>query len=240
MNLKYICSARGSDEPLETPVVFVIDTDPSVRDALDSLIRSAGWQPVTATSAEEFLTFPRLVTAGCLVTEVQLTGCSGLELQRRVGERTELPIIFMSTRPDIRAAVQAMKAGALEFLTKPLVAEVMSDAIRAAIERSRAALRHVAHMRALQERYELLSRREREVMSLLVNGCLNKQVGGELGISEITVKAHRGRMMRKMKASSFAELVTMAANLRRDISVSSAGFDVARSTNANHQHRATA
>jgi FixJ family two-component response regulator len=242
MNLKYICSARGSHEPLQTPVVFVVDSDASVRDALDSLIRSAGWQPITATSAEEFLTFPRIMTPGCLVTELQLPGWSGLDLQRRVSERTELPIIFMSTRPDFRAAVQAMKAGALEFLTKPLMEEVTREAIRVAIERSRAALRHVAQTRALQERYELLSRREREVMSLLVNGCLNKQVGGELGISEITVKAHRGRMMRKMKASSFAELVTMAGSLRRDISVTTAEFDaiVAESSEGMLQHRAIA
>lgn len=224
MNLKYICSARGLQESLQIPVVYVVDSDPCVREALDSLIRSAGWQPIAATSAEEFLTFPRIVTPGCLVTELQLPGWSGLDLQRRVSERTELPILFMGTRPDILAVVQAMKAGALDFLTKPFVAEVMRDAIRAAIESSRAALRHDAQIRALQERYELLSRREREVMSLLVTGCLNKQVGGELGISEITVKAHRGRMMRKMRASSFAELVTMAASLRGDISVNTAGF----------------
>jgi FixJ family two-component response regulator len=200
---------------MQTPIVYVVDTDDSVREALESIIRSAGWQPVTATSAEEFLTFPRIVAPGCLVTELQLPGVSGLELQRRVGERAELPVVFMSGRPDIRAAVQAMKAGALEFLTKPFMPESVRDAMRIAVERSREALRHVEQMRALQERYDLLSRREREVMSLLVCGWLNKQVGGELGISEITVKAHRGRMMRKMQAGSFAELVTMAASLRQ-------------------------
>jgi FixJ family two-component response regulator len=198
----------------ETPVVFVVDSDASVRQAIASIVCSAGWQAITATSAEEFLAVPRIVAPGCLVTELSLPGASGLELQRRVCARAELPVIFMSTRPDIQAAVQAMKAGALEFLTKPFLPECMREALRAAIERSHAALRHRAQMQALQERYDLLSRREREVMSLLVCGCLNKQVGCELGISEITVKAHRGRMMRKMRASSFAELVTMAASLR--------------------------
>jgi FixJ family two-component response regulator len=214
MNLNHICSARGSCESHATPVVFVVDSDATVREALDSIVRSAGWQPITATSAEEFLTFPRIVAPGCLVTELQLPGLSGLELQRLIGGRGELPVIFMSTRADIQAAIQAMKAGALEFLIKPFLPELLREAMRAAVERSHVALLHLARKRALQERYELLSRREREVMSLLVCGWLNKQVGGELGISEITVKAHRGRMMRKMKASSFAELVTMAASLR--------------------------
>jgi FixJ family two-component response regulator len=214
MNLNHICAARGSHESCATPLVFVVDSDASVREALDSIIRSAGWQPITAASAEEFLAFPRVVAPGCLVTELSLPGWSGLELQRQVGDRAELPVIFMSTCAEIRPAVQAMKAGALEFLTKPFLPELLREAIRAAVERSAAALRHLARMQALQRRYELLSRREREVMSLLVCGWLNKQVGGELGISEITVKAHRGRMMRKMQASSFAELVTMAASLR--------------------------
>jgi FixJ family two-component response regulator len=215
MNLNRICAARGSQEALEIPIVFVVDSDTSVREALESIIRSAGWQPITAGSAEEFLAFPRIIGASCLVSELHLPGWSGLELQRRVAARAELPMIFMSTCPDIQAAVQAMKAGALEFLTKPFMPDLLRDAMRAAVERSRAVLRHQAQTLALQERYELLSRREREVMSLLVCGWLNKQVGGELGISEITVKAHRGRMMRKMKAGSFAELVTMAANLGR-------------------------
>jgi FixJ family two-component response regulator len=214
MNLNHICAARGSHESFATPLVFVVDSDASVREALDSIIRSAGWQPITASSAEEFLAFPRVVAPGCLVTELSLPGWSGLELQRQVGDRAELPVIFMSTCAEIRPAVQAMKAGALEFLTKPFLPELLREAIRAAVERSAAALRHLARMQALQRRYELLSRREREVMSLLVCGWLNKQVGGELGISEITVKAHRGRMMRKMQAGSFAELVTMAASLR--------------------------
>jgi FixJ family two-component response regulator len=202
-------------QPLETPVVYVVDTDASVRDALESIIRSAQWQPVMASSAEELLALPRMVAPGCLVTELELPGLSGLDLQRRVGDRAELPVIFMSSRPDIGAAVQAMKAGALEVLTKPFMPDSLREALRTAVQRSRAVLGHIEQTRALQERYELLSRREREVMSLLVSGWLNKQVGGELGISEITVKAHRGRMMRKMQAGSFAELVTMAASLRQ-------------------------
>jgi FixJ family two-component response regulator len=216
MNLNHICSARGSHESFAAPFVYVVDGDVSVRDTLDSIVRSAGWQLIGAASAEEFLALPRAVAPGCLVTELLLPGLNGLELQRRVCDRAELPVIFMSTRPEIHAAVQAMKAGALEFLTKPFLPDLLREALGAAMERSKAALRHLAHMRALQERYELLSRREREVMSLLVCGWLNKQVGGELGISEITVKAHRGRMMRKMQAGSFAELVTMAASLNRD------------------------
>ena len=201
-------------DSVAAPLVFVVDGDASVREALDSIIRSAGWQPIAATSAEEFLSYPRVVAPGCLITEMKLPGWSGLELQRQVGHRAELPVIFMSSCPEIRAAVQAMKAGALEFLTKPFLPDLLRDAIRAAVERSEAALRRLARIQALQERYDLLSRREREVMRLLVCGWLNKQVGGELGISEITVKAHRGRMMRKMQAGSFAELVTMAASLR--------------------------
>lgn len=215
MNLKHTCPGRGGlYPPPETPVVFVVDGDESVRDALAALIRSAGWEPRTAASAGEFLEQDRVVTPSCLIVELQLPGSSGLDLQRLVADRTDMPIIFMSGRVDIQATVQAMKRGAFEFLTKPVVPEVMLDAIRGALERSQAALRQLTQIHALQQRYESLSRREREVMSLLVVGRLNKQVGGELGISEITVKAHRGRMMRKMHASSFAELVTMAASLR--------------------------
>lgn len=215
MNLKYTCSGRSGLYPSpETPVVFVVDGDESVRDALAALIRSAGWEPRTAASAREFLEQDRVVTPSCLIVELQLPGSSGLDLQRLVADRTDMPIIFMSGRVDIQATVQAMKRGAFEFLTKPVVPEVMLDAIRGALERSQAALRQLTQIHALQQRYESLSRREREVMGLLVVGRLNKQVGGELGISEITVKAHRGRMMRKMHASSFAELVTMAGSLR--------------------------
>ena len=167
-----------------------------------------------AASAAEFLAQERAITPSCLLVELELPGSSGLELQKLVADRTDMPIIFMSARADIQATVQAMKRGAFEFLVKPLMPEVLLDAIRGALERSEAALRQLTQMHALQERFESLSRREREVMGLLVRGRLNKQVGGELGISEITVKAHRGKMMRKMRASSFAELVTMAASLR--------------------------
>ena len=214
MNLKYTCSARAVCPSPEIPVVFVVDGDEEVRDALARLIRSAGWEPRTAASAREFLQQERVVTPSCLIVELDLPGSSGLELQRLVADRTDMPVIFMSRRADIQATVRAMKGGAFEFFTKPVAPEVLLDALRGAMERSQAALRQLTRIHALQERYESLSRREREVMSLLVVGRLNKQVGGELGISEITVKAHRGRMMRKMHASSFAELVTMAASLR--------------------------
>ena len=215
MNFRHACPVRSSSKSLEAPIVFIVDGDASVREALDALVRSAGWQPRTACSAEEFLARPRAMTPSSLLVELNLPGLSGLELQKLVLDRLEMPIIFMSNRTDVQATVQAMKAGAFEFLTKPLAGDVMLYAIRQAIERSQAALRHLAQTRALAERYESLSRREREVMSLVVSGRLNKQVGGELGISEITVKAHRGKMMRKMQASSVAELVNMAASLRR-------------------------
>ena len=214
MNLKYTCSGKSLLESVETPVVFVVDSDSASRETLDTLIRSAGWQPCMAASAEEFLARPHVVAPCCMLVELDLPGASGLELQRVVFDRTEMPVIFMSSNADIPATVQAMKGGAFEFLTKPFVSHVLIDAIGGAIERSYSAIRHLSQIRGLQRRYESLSRREREVMSLVVSGRLNKQVGGELGISEITVKAHRGKMMRKMKAGSFAELVTMAASLR--------------------------
>jgi FixJ family two-component response regulator len=216
MNLKYTCSARRPQQSPAAPVVFVVDADEAVRSVLAQTIRAAGWEPRAAGCAEEFLSQERAMTPSCLLVELDLPGASGLDLQKRVADRAEMPIIFMSARADIQATVQAMKAGAFEFLTKPVASEVLLDAIRGALERSETAMRALTRMNALQERYETLSRREREVMGLLVRGRLNKQVGGELGISEITVKAHRGRMMRKMHASSFAELVTMAASLRGD------------------------
>ena len=224
MNLKYTFSAHHPCPSPEIPVVFVVDADRSLREALAALIHSAGWQAQTCASAEEFLQHERTTTLSCLLVELDLPGSNGLELQRLVAARTDLPIIFMSARTDIQATVRAMKAGAFEFFTKPIVPEVLLDAIRGALERSEAALRQLTQIHALQERYESLSRREREVMSLLVRGRLNKQVGGELGISEITVKAHRGRMMRKMHASSFAELVTMAGSLRGGLGAAVADF----------------
>ena len=197
-----------------TPIVFVVDDDISVRESLELLIRSEGWQPETFESAQEFLAHPRALVPSCLVLDVSLPGLNGLELQKRVAiERTDVPIIFITGYGDVPMTVQAMKAGAVEFLTKPFSDHVLLSAIRNAIERSQTALRHEAAMRALRDRYASLTRREREVMVLVASGLLNKQVGGELGISEITVKAHRGQVMQKMKADSFAELVKMAARL---------------------------
>jgi len=198
-----------------TPIVFVVDDDVSVRESLESLIRCAGWEPETFASAQEFLSRPRVLAPSCLVLDVTLPDLNGLDLQKRVAvDRIDMPIIFITGYGDVPMTVQAMKAGAVEFLTKPFGDDVLLSAIRHAIERSRIALAHEAEIRALRDRHVSLSRREREVMALVVSGLLNKQVGGELGISEITVKAHRGRVMRKMKAGSLADLVNMAARLR--------------------------
>jgi FixJ family two-component response regulator len=196
-----------------TSIVFVVDDDVSVRESLELLIRTVGWQPETFASALDFLARPRPTVPCCLVLDVTLPGLSGLELQQQLTERTDMPIIFITGHGDVPMTVQAMKAGAVEFLTKPFTNEVLLDAIGGAIERSRTAVRQESEMRALRTSYASLTPREREVMGLVVSGLLNKQVGGELGISEITVKAHRGQMMRKMKAESLPELVTMAARL---------------------------
>jgi FixJ family two-component response regulator len=194
-------------------IVFVVDDDVSVRESLELLIRTAGWQSATFASAQDFLSYPRATVPSCLVLDVTLPGLNGLELQQQIADRTEMPIIFITGHGDVPMSVRAMKAGAVEFLTKPFTDDVLLIAIDSAIERSRAALRRNSEMGALKHRFESLTPREREVMTLVVSGLLNKQVGGELGISEITVKAHRGQVMRKMKAESLPDLVTMAARL---------------------------
>lgn len=196
------------------PIVFVVDDDVSVRESLELLLDNEGWQPKAFASAQEFLGSPRAMVPSCLLLDISLPGLNGLELQKRVAvERTDMPIIFITGYGDIPKTVQAMKAGAVEFLTKPFNDEILLTAIRQALERSRLALVEEAEMQKLRNRYASLTPREREVMALVVSGLLNKQVGGELGISEITVKAHRGQVMQKMKANSVADLVRMAGRL---------------------------
>jgi FixJ family two-component response regulator len=196
-----------------TPIVFVVDDDISVREALELLLKDAGWQPLMFESAPSFLAHPRPNAPSCLVLDVTLPGLNGLELQKQLADRTDMPIIFITGYGDVPMSVQAMKAGAVEFLTKPFNDSALLDAIRHAIERSRATLAHESELQALRSLYASLTPREKEVMALVVSGLLNKQIGGELGITEITVKAHRGQVMRKMNAGSLADLVTMAARL---------------------------
>src|SRR6516164_355477 len=197
-----------------TPIVFVVDDDASARESLASLIRSAGWHPKLLSSAQQFLALPRTHAPCCLLLNVDLPDLSGLDLQQRVSDRTEMPIIFIADRGDVSTTVKAMKAGAVEFLTKPFRNDVMRNAMRDAIEHSRAVMRQEAGMSGLRERYAALSRRERQVMELVLSGWLNKQVAAKLGITEITVKVHRGTMMRKMGADSFLNLVKSATRLR--------------------------
>jgi FixJ family two-component response regulator len=199
--------------PNVASLVFVIDGDASVRESLELLIGAQGWQAETFATGADFLSRPRATVASCLVLDVTLPGLSGLELQRRLAGRTDMPIVFMTDHGDVPTTVRAMKAGAFDFLTKPLDEDVLTAVIGDALERSRTVLRHESALQALRTRYASLTPRERDVMALVVSGLLNKQVGGELGISEITVKAHRGQVMRKMKAGSLPDLVTMAARL---------------------------
>jgi FixJ family two-component response regulator len=214
MNIR-IDTVRHSGTPVarDTPIVFVVDDDVSVRESLESMIRVAGWQPRTFASAGEFLACPRVLTPSCLILDVTLPDFDGLELQDLIANRTEMPIIFITGHADVPMTVRAMKAGAIEFLTKPFRDEALLGAISSAIERSRVAVDAERGLQGLRARYALLSNREQQVMSLVIRGVLNKLIGAELGISEITVKAHRGSMMRKMKAQSLAELVTMASRL---------------------------
>lgn len=198
-----------------SPVVFVVDDDISVRESLELLLRHEGWHVETFTTAQEFLDHPRAFVPSCLILDFSLPGLNGLELQKRVAaERQNMPIIFITGYGDIPMTVQAMKAGAVEFLTKPFSDDVLLRAIRNALSRSAAVLGREAEVQTLRMRFNELTMREREVMTLVVAGLPNKQIGAELGISEITVKAHRGSMMRKMKADSLPELVSMAGRLR--------------------------
>jgi FixJ family two-component response regulator len=223
-----------------TPVVFIVDDDISVRESLELLIAHAGWQPEVFATAQEFLAHPRHSSPGCLILDMTLPDLNGLELQKRIAsDRMDLPIIFITGHGDIPMTVQAMKAGAVEFLTKPFGPETLLSAIQGAIERSRAALDEQSDLQALSDRYRSLSGREREVMELVVRGLLNKQVGSELGISEITVKAHRGRVMRKMQARSLADLVNMAGRLRRTTTAPLAGTAQTDPPSAHGQNRTT-
>lgn len=200
--------------PNAMPIVFIVDDDISVRESLELLIRNENWKPETFASAQEFLNHPSTLAPSCLVLDLSLPGLNGLELQKQLAvEHLDLPIIFITGCGDVPKSVQAMKAGAVEFLTKPLDYEVLVSAIRNALQQSRAALAQDSEMREVRDRYASLTPREQQVMALVVSGLLNKQVGGELGISEITVKAHRGRVMQKMKANSLADLVRMAAKV---------------------------
>ena len=192
----------------------MVDDDVSVRESLEGLISFAGWQPETFASASEFLSSPRAIVPSCLVLDVSLPDLNGLELQKLIAaDRIDMPIIFITGHGDVPMSVQAMKAGAVEFLTKPFDDDVLLTAIRHAIERSTAALGAEGEIRALRECHASLTPREQEVMKLVVSGMLNKQIGMKLDISEITVKAHRGKVMQKMKADSLADLVKIAVRL---------------------------
>jgi len=202
-------------ESCNTPIVFVVDDDISVRESLESLIRFAGWRPQTYASAQEFLSRPRVFVPSCLVLDVTLPDLNGLDLQKLIApDRIDMPIIFITGYGDVPMAVRAMKAGAVEFLTKPYGDEELLSAIQQAIECSHAALRREAEMRSIRDAYASLTPRERQVMALVLRGLLNKQVADELAVSEITVKVHRGSVMRKMKAGSLADLVNMGARLQ--------------------------
>jgi FixJ family two-component response regulator len=217
MNLSRTLCCQMGVLPMATanPVVFIVDDDVSVRESLELLVANENWKPEIFASAQEFLNHARTLVPSCLVLDLSLPGVNGLELQKQLAaEHVDMPIIFISGYGDVPKSVQAMKGGALEFLTKPLDNDALISAIRSALQRSRLALAQNAEMKELRDRYASLTPREQQVMALVVSGLLNKQVGGELGISEITVKAHRGQVMQKMKANSLADLVRLAGKLR--------------------------
>jgi len=215
MDLSIGCNeASAPATPNGRPTVYIVDDDVSVRESLEALICEAGWQPAVFSSAQDFLSHHHTAGPCCLILDVSLPDLNGLELQRQIGaEREDMPIIFITGYGDIPMSVHAIKAGALEFLTKPLGDEVLLNAVRDALQRSALALDVAADLQILRDRYASLSGREREVLALVVIGLMNKQVASELGISEVTVKAHRGRMMQKMKARSLADLVNIASRL---------------------------
>ena len=198
---------------VEAPTVYIVDEDVAARWQLDTLIRGAGWQTECFASAEEFLAQPRAMRPGCLLLDVSLPQLDGLALQERIAERREMPVVFVTRRQDVGTTVRAMKAGAVDFLTKPASHPAVLGAVRCALDRSQRALTEEASMRSLKNRYVSLTRREREVLELVVSGRLNKQIAAELGTSEITVKVHRCNMKRKMEADSLPALVRMAALL---------------------------
>ena len=199
-----------------TPIVFIVDDDASVRESLELLVRNENWKPETFASAREFLEHPRALVPNCLVLDLSLPGLNGLELQKQLAaEHIDMPIIFITGYADVPKTVQAMKAGALEFFIKPLDYDALVNAIRNGLQRSLLALSQSVELQELRDRYASLTPREQQVMRLVASGLLNKQVGGELGISEITVKTHRGHVMQKMKASCLPDLVRMSAKLAR-------------------------